>query len=142
MVNNNYTFTFESSKDHKNIFETLLNVRKWWSGLFEEKISGSSDKINDEFTFLAGGGVHYTKQKLIELVPHEKIVWQVTESNLTFLQKQDEWTNTKICFEITRKENKTHVTFTHLGLAPKFECYNQCAGAWTQYLENLAVSLK
>jgi hypothetical protein len=137
----NYSFTFESSENPENVFQTLLNVRKWWSGIYDETIAGSSSKINDEFTFNAGQGAHYSKQKLIELVQHEKIVWQITESNLTFVKETDEWTGTKICFEISRKENKTQVTFTHLGLVPKFECYDGCAGAWTQYLENLVETL-
>ena len=142
MANKNYTFSFESSKTPKDIFETLLNVRNWWSGLYEEKITGNSNKLNAEFTFRAGGGAHYSKQKLIELEPDKKIVWQVTESNLTFAKKTDEWTGTKICFEISTNGNRTKVTFTHSGLVREFECYNGCAGAWTQYLENFAGKLK
>ncbi len=140
--NKDYTFSFESSKTPKNIFETLLNVRKWWVGLYGEEIKGSSKKLNDEFTFGAGDGMHYSKQRLIELVPNKKIVWQVSESDLIFLKKSDEWTNSKICFEIFRQGNQTQVTFTHQGLVPKIECYNGCAGAWTQYMENLAEKLK
>nr|WP_315156361.1 SRPBCC domain-containing protein [uncultured Flavobacterium sp.] len=138
----NYTFSFESSQTPENIFETLIDVHKWWVELFGEDIKGSSNTLNDEFTFSAGNGLHYTKQQLIELVPNQKIVWQVTESNLSFAAKTDEWTNTKFGFEISKLGKKSKVTFTHYGLVPKFECYNDCAGAWTQYLENLAEKLK
>lgn len=132
-----YTFSFESAKTAKHIFETLLNVRHWWTGLYGEEIKGNSKKVGDEFDFRAGGGAHYSKQKLIELEPDKKIVWKVTESNLTFLKKPDEWTGTKIRFNISTQGNKSQVTFTHQGLVPNIECYNGCAGAWTQYLENL-----
>ena len=137
-----YTFNLESSETPKNIFETLLNVRSWWSGLYSEIIKGDTSKLNDEFTFHAGGGAHYSQQKLVELIPGKKIVWLVTDSNLNFLEKPNEWTGTKICFEISKQGNKSQITFTHQGLVPKIECYNGCAGAWTQYLENLAEKLR
>jgi hypothetical protein len=138
----NYKYSFESSQTPENIFETLIDVRKWWVELFEEDIKGNSKTLNDEFTFSAGNGLHYTKQKLIELVPNQKITWLVTESNLSFTEKTDEWTNIKFGFEISKLGEKSKVTFVHYGLVPKFECYNNCAGAWTQYLENLADELK
>lgn len=139
---NNYTFSFESTKTPQTIFEILLDIRKWWVGWFGEDINGKSKKLGDEFTFYAGDGLHITKQRLTELVPNKKIVWQIIESKLTFVEKTDEWTGTKICFEISTKGNKSKVTFTHEGLVKKFQCYNNCSGAWTQYLENLAEKLK
>lgn len=139
---NDYTFSLESTDTPKNIFETLLNVRSWWTGLYSETIEGDTNKLNDEFTFRAGGGAHYSKQKLVELIPGKKIVWLVTDSNLNFLEKPNEWTGTKISFEISKQGNKTQITFTHQGLVPKIECYKGCAGAWTQYLENLAEKLR
>lgn len=115
-------------------FRTILNVRAWWSGLYDESFEGSSDKTGDEFSFRAGGGAHYTKQKMVELVPGKKVVWLVTESNLSFVGKTDEWSGTKICFEISEEDEKTRIDFTHIGLVPEFECYDSCAPAWTQYL--------
>ncbi len=137
-----YTFSFESAETPQNIFETLLNVRKWWTGFYGEDIKGSSKKFSDEFTFNAGDGVHYSKQKLFELEPNTKIVWQVIESNLSFLKKKDEWTNTKISFNISKQGDKSLITFTHHGLLPQIECYKDCSGAWTQYLEKLAEKLR
>jgi len=137
-----FTFSMQTSQSVEKVFKTLLDVRNWWTGLYGEQIKGDSSKLNDEFTFKAGNGVHYTKQKLIEAEPNKRIVWLVTESNLNFLNKPDEWTGTKICFDISNQSGKTKVTFTHEGLVPKIECYNGCAGAWTQYLENLEKRLK
>jgi hypothetical protein len=138
MNNKDYSFDFETSRTPNQCFKTLLDVRKWWTGLYGEEIEGSSEKINDEFSFTAGNGAHYTRQRLIELVANKKMVWQVTESNLSFLKNPDEWVGTKICFEIYQQEGKTQVSFIHQGLVPKIECYKGCAGAWTAYLENLA----
>ncbi|MBK9733271.1 MAG: SRPBCC domain-containing protein [Chitinophagaceae bacterium] len=138
----NYAYEFVSAETPQTIFKTLLNPRKWWIGLYGEDIKGSSVNLNDEFTFNAGDGVHYSKQRLIEMEPDKKIVWQVTESNLSFAKKTDEWTSTKISFEISKHGDKNKITFMHHGLVPKFECYNNCAGAWTQYLDNLAEKMK
>lgn len=132
-----FTYSFNTAKSPEEIFGLLLDPTKWWIGFHEETITGKSSAINDEFSFLAGGGVHFTKQRLIELMPHSKIVWLVFESNLTFIDDPKEWVNTKIRFDITRQAEKTKVTFTHEGLIPRFECYNSCSTAWTAYLENL-----
>ena len=96
---------------------------------------------SDEFNFKAGDGVHFSNQKLIELIPHKKIVWLVTESNLSFLKKTNEWTGTKICFELMNDGQKTKVIFKHLGLVPNIECYESCSGAWVKYLQNLEKAL-
>jgi hypothetical protein len=142
METKNYSFSFTSAKTPEAIFDTLLDIRQWWMGFYSENIQGSSKKLDDEFTFTAGDGAHYTKQRLIELVPNQKIVWQVTESNLSFVEKTDEWTNTTIGFEISKEDNQSKIIFTHKGLVPKFECYQDCSGAWTQYLEKLAEKLR
>lgn len=138
----NYTFSFESSQTPQTIFETLIDVRKWWVGLYDEDIQGNSDILYEEFTFRAGDGIHYSKQQLNDLIHNQKVFWKVTESYHTFIEKTDEWTNTEFGFEISKEGEKSIVTFTHYGLVPKFECYNDCSGAWTQYLEILAEKLK
>jgi hypothetical protein len=141
MKNENFTYSFQSSKTPGEIFELLLHIDQWWSGFYEETINGKSEKLNDEFTFKAGRGAHYTKQKLVELVPNKKIAWLVTESNLTFLSDPAEWIGTKIYFDIANGGDKTKVTFTHEGLAPEVECYDQCSAGWTNYLGKLKNNL-
>jgi hypothetical protein len=137
----NFTYSFESSKPAETIFETLLDVRKWWNGVYNETITGESKDVNDVFTFLAGGGVHETTQRMIEMIPNKKVEWLVTKSKLTFLKKPDEWMNTKFNFELSGKENKTKVTFTHVGLQPEIECYDDCSTGWMQYLKKLEQKL-
>jgi hypothetical protein len=141
MKKQNFAFTFNSSKTPEAVFRLLLDIEQWWSGLYEEKIKGKSKKVSDEFIFMAGGGAHYSKQLLIDLIPNKRVVWLVTDSNLNFLRNSGEWTDTKICFDISPEGNKTKVTFTHEGLVPQIECYNGCSGAWTKYLENLELKL-
>ncbi|MFN8117182.1 MAG: SRPBCC domain-containing protein [Bacteroidia bacterium] len=142
MQKENFTYSFKSSKTAKEIFELLLNIEQWWSGIYEETIIGKSRQLNDEFSFKAGGGVHDTTQKLVDLIPNSKIVWLVTNSKLTFLNNPNEWENTKIRFDLTQEEDKTIVTFTHDGLTPEIECYTACSTGWTGYLDNLKKKLK
>lgn len=132
-----YTYRIETSKMADELFAIVLDVRKWWTGLFAESIEGNSAAIGDEFSFSAGGGVHYSKQKLVELIPNKKVVWLVTESNLQFLEKPDEWNKTQISFEIEAHATGATLRFSHLGLQPQIECYDSCSSAWTQYLHRL-----
>lgn len=135
MEKQDFSITTVVNQSPAEVFNTLLNVRTWWSGLHGETFEGSSENIGDEFSFRAGAGAHYTKQKMVELVPDKRVVWLVTEANLSFVDKTDEWNGTRICFDLSEEEGKTKVVFTHVGLLPDFECYNSCAAAWTQYLQ-------
>lgn len=44
-------------------------------------------------------------------------------------------------FEISEKDGKTRLVFTHEGLTPEVECYNACAPAWSEYLQNRLLPL-
>lgn len=137
MQHQHFQYSFTSSKNQTEVFRYLINPVNWWIGLFGETIEGESREIQDEFSFKAGDGVHYSNQKLVELVPDQKIVWLVTESNLSFLKNTNEWAGTKICFDIVQENDHTKITFIHEGLVPEIECYGSCSGAWTQYLQKL-----
>lgn len=134
----NYSFEFTTEQGEAQIFSKLLDIAAWWSGVYGETIIGESSKIGDEFTFEAGGGMHNSKQKLIELVPNQKIVWQVIDSNLSFLANISEWTNSKLIFELEKQNNKTKVRFTHDGLTPSNECYDACSTGWGAYMKRFS----
>lgn len=132
-----FSNTFTTSKSHEEVFNILTDPKKWWIGLHNEIITGNSEEINDEFTFKAGNGAHNSVQKLVELIPYKKIIWEIIDSDLTFLKMPNEWTGTKINFDVSTECNQTKVTFTHNGLIQQFECYEGCSNAWLQYLKNL-----
>lgn len=136
MATTNFTLTLISDQTAHEVFQTINNVRDWWSGFHSEEFKGSTDKLNDEFTFRAEGGIHYSKQKLVEVIPDKKVVWLVTESDFSYVEKRDEWTGTKVIFEISEKGDKTQLVFTHEGLTPEIECYESCAPSWSQYLQS------
>jgi len=141
MKNKNFTTTLIVDQTPEEVFNVVRNVRGWWSGYYSEEIKGDTENLNDEFSFRAGGGAHYSRQKLVEVIADKKVVWLVTDSKLDFLEKKDEWTGTKVIFDISKKDNKTQLVFTHEGLIPEIECYNSCAPAWSQYLLNKLLPL-
>ncbi len=126
-----FTTAFMVDNTAKEAFDAINNVRGWWSG----EIEGNTAKLDDEFSYRYKD-IHYSKQKLVEVVPNKKVVWLITDSQLNFTEDKTEWTGTKISFDISEKDNKTEVRFTHNGLVPHFECYNGCSNAWTDYVNN------
>ncbi|MBC7388538.1 MAG: SRPBCC domain-containing protein [Opitutaceae bacterium] len=130
METKSYSTSILVDKSAAQVFDAILNLSGWWQG----EIVGSSNKLNDEFTYQMGE-VHFSKQKVVELVPNKKIVWLVIESKLNFVDKKDEWTNTTVQFDISEVGGKTKLTFTHHGLVPAIECYGGCSGAWTMLIE-------
>ena len=141
MTTTDFTVTLLADKTPEEVFNAVINVRKWWHGYYSEEIEGNAENLHDELIFRAGNGIHYSKQKLIEVIPNKKIVWLITDSKLSFLENTREWTGTKIMFDISKKERKTQLVFTHEGLVPESECYDSCSPAWTQYLQNKLLPL-
>src|SRR5687768_12032430 len=107
----NFKLTLKTKKSPEEVFQAIGNVRQWWTGYHDEKFTGRTKALNDEFTFHAAGGIHYSKQKLVEVVPNKKIVWLVTDSVLGFVEKTDEWKGSKIIFEISTTGNTTQLVF-------------------------------
>jgi hypothetical protein len=118
--------TIEVTQAPAQVFQALTQVEKWWSVDFE----GASTNLNDEFT-IHHPGLHYSKQKLVEVVPGKRMVWLVTDSALHWLKRDtQEWTNTRMIFDIQATRDKTILHFTHEGLLPEKECYTTCEKGW------------
>jgi hypothetical protein len=73
---------------------------------------------------------------LVEVIPEKRIVWLVAESKLRWLKCQEEWTNTKMIFDITTKDDSTVLHFTHEGLTPEKESYASCSEGWNVVIKD------
>jgi hypothetical protein len=125
-MSQNFTTTFSVDQTPQQVFAAITDVSGWWTG----QIDGGTDKLGDEFTYRYKD-IHYSKQKITELIPGEKVVWHVTDAHLNFTEDPAEWIGTDITFEISRREDHTEVRFAHVGLVPEFECFDNCSAAWS-----------
>jgi hypothetical protein len=132
----NLTTTIAVDQSPEAAFAAINDVRGWWSG----EIDGTTDKLGGEFTYRYKD-IHYSKQKITELVPGKKVTWQVLDSYLSFIEDKTEWNGTKVTFEIAPKGGKTEIRFTHEGLAPQDECFSACSDAWGSYIKSSLRSL-
>lgn len=126
MKDQSYTTTIEVAAAPQDVFERISQIPEWWTRDFE----GNSTKLNDEFV-ICHPGAHYSKQQLTEFIPGRKVVWLVTESELSWLEKDKaEWTGTKMVFELASEGDKTRINFTHEGLVPEKASYERCTQGW------------
>ncbi|WPR70348.1 SRPBCC domain-containing protein [Flavobacterium sp. NG2] len=125
-------FTVNASADV--VFDALINrIPDWWT----EDFSGSSNKINDEFTVRFGST--FKTMKILELIPNQKIVWLCTDTLIAIpeLPHNTEWKDTKIIWELENKNLETTISLTHVGLTPQSECYEICEQGWNSFVQSL-----
>lgn len=131
-----YTTSFTVDQSPEAVFDAVNNVRAWWSG----EITGRTDALGAEFEYRYKD-LHDSTQRITEWVPGKRVVWRVVDSHINFVKDRTEWNGTDIVFEIERKQDKTELRFTHVGLVPAFECYGDCSGAWGFYVNDSLRSL-
>ena len=136
MKRQDFTTTIVVDKTPNQVFNAINKPQAWWSG----EIKGCTDKLNDEFTYRYKE-LHFSKQRIVEMIPDKKVVWLVIESNINYAEDKREWTDTKISFEISEHDNKTQLRFIHLGLVPEIECFDSCSSSWSQLIQQGLFSL-
>jgi len=119
----------QSKKSPSDIFEAIRDVAGWWIG----DVEGKGDEIGSVFRY-SYKTFHDTTQKVVELVPDKKIVWEVTKSSINFVKNKDEWRGTKIIFDLVPVKDGTEIRFTHQGLTPQIECFENCSSGWDFYI--------
>ncbi len=136
MTASNFTTTILVDQSPNEVFAAINNIRGWWQG----EIEGPTEKLNDEFSYRMGD-IHFSKQRIVEVIANKKVVWLVTDSKLNFTKDKSEWTGTAIRFEIDEINDQTQLRFTHVGLVPEIECYGGCSGAWGDLIQKSLFSL-
>lgn len=125
-----YFATYLIEKSPATVFNAIGEVSNWWTPDFK----GASKSLGDEFE-VSFADIHYSKHRVVESIPFKRIIWLVTDSKLSFVKDQKEWVGTKNIFEIATENGKTRLTFTHLGLQPPLECFENCTKGWQQFIE-------
>lgn len=128
MNDNSWTTEIVVPNSPEEVFEAVTNVRGWW----HEAIDGPTTGLGDEFTF--DDGDLRSLFRITELTPGKRVVWQVLDSQLNFVEDHDEWTGTHVSFDITPAPDGTRLRFVHHGLRPDVECYQECSRGWDFYL--------
>ena len=128
METRDYHINISANVSSKEAFDAFNNVAAWWATNFE----GSSQKLYDTFTVHFGDvSVDF---KIIEFVPNQKVVWLVTDCDLTWLNNKKEWLGNTMVWEISTENNTTQINFTHVGLVPELECYTDCNDGWNFHI--------
>ncbi len=130
MNKENYTASIRVNTRASEVFKSINTVSDWWTKDFE----GRSEKPGDIFTVRFGET--FITIKIVELVPYSKIGWLVIDCYKHWLKDKKEWKGTTMIWEISTENNKTQVSFTHIGLVPGIECYNGCEKAWDFYIKD------
>jgi len=130
METNNFNCSISSEISAGEAIKRIGNVADWWGVSF----SGSAEKQNDTFEVKMGGDSFFDFT-VSELVPGKKVVWLVTDCNMPWYTDKKEWANTRMIFDLDEQNGTTELTFTHEGLTPEVECYNDCAPGWTHWIK-------
>jgi hypothetical protein len=130
MGDEDFTVSLRVDASPHEVFDAVNDVRGWWSG----EIDGPTDELGGVFTYRYQD-LHRSTQKVTKLEPGKKVVWHVVDADLSFVKDRTEWNGTDIVFDIERKGDQTELRFTHVGLRPRIQCYGDCSGAWTYYIQ-------
>lgn len=129
MEKENFHRTITVNAPPAEVLKKISQVNGWWA----KKFSGSAEKLNDKFSVHFGDT--FVDFKISELVPDKKVVWKVTDCNLHWIKAKKEWKGTEVVFELSpANSSKTRIDFTHLGLVPGVECYEDCEVGWNGHL--------
>ncbi|MFI7211557.1 SRPBCC domain-containing protein [Micromonospora maritima] len=129
MDSQSYATSFTVNQSPDEVYAAIADVARWWTG----KVVGLGSRVGDEFTYVYPD-LHYSRQRVTNLVPGERVVWRVVDSKLAFVGDPSEWTGTDISFDIAEQGGQTIVRFAHEGLVPRFECYDNCSNAWSFFI--------
>jgi len=135
MEKKNFHIAMTVNATAEETMKKINQVNRWWAKNF----SGNAEKLNDKFKVRFGDT--FVDFMISELIPNKKVVWKVTDCNLHWIKAKKEWNNTEVVFEISPENKKSRIDFTHVGLVPGIECYENCEEGWTHHLKDSLIKL-
>ena len=130
MENNSFNCSITANVSAREAIEKISNLTGWWGVTF----TGSAAQQNDTFTVNMSGDSFFNFT-VTELIPGQRTVWQVKDCNMPWYTDKKEWTDTRLIFDAQETNGETVMTFTHDGLTPDVECYNDCSPGWTHWIK-------
>jgi Activator of Hsp90 ATPase homolog 1-like protein len=130
MKKNDFTNRISAEISASEAIKKISNVPEWWG----VTVTGSSKNQDDTFTVKMSGD-SYFNFTVAELIPGKRVVWLATDCNMPWYSDKKEWANTKLIFDLHENDGVTALQFTHQGLTPDVECYNDCASGWTHWIQ-------
>jgi Activator of Hsp90 ATPase homolog 1-like protein len=128
MTKQNYHTSITADIPAGEAFAKISCVSDWWT----KGLTGHTRKLGD--TFSVRFGDTFVDFEIQEVVPDEKIVWRVVDSNLHWLTDKKEWNGTRIEWEVSSRNKRTKVNMIHVGLVPGIQCYDTCKEGWNFYI--------
>src|SRR5438132_9226124 len=116
MTTRDFTTSFTVDQSPDEVFRAINDARGWWSA----GIEGETDRLGGQFDYRYKD-MHTSTHRITEYVPGRKVVWDVPRASINFVKDKSEWTGTRIVFDIARKDGKTELRFTHVGLVPALQ---------------------
>ena len=135
MEKNSFTSSISAPISADEAIKRISNIPGWWGVAF----SGNSEKQDDQFVIKMGGDSFFNFT-VTALIPGKKIVWLITDCYMPWYADKKEWANTKLVFDVTENDGTIGLVFTHEGLTPNVECYNDCASGWTHWIKTSLLS--
>jgi uncharacterized protein YndB with AHSA1/START domain len=122
----NFTVSVHVDASPERAFAAIVDPRAWWG----KTIDGDTTSLGAEWSYRYKD-MHFSRHRTIELIPGQRVAWQVVDADMSFLADRAEWKDTTIVFDLLATGGGTEIVFTHVGLEPAVECFDVCSDAWT-----------
>jgi hypothetical protein len=134
-TNKDFNSTISAKISAVEAIKRISKVTEWWGVTF----TGNSEKLDDKFSIKMGGD-SYFDFTVSELVPGKRLVWLVRDCNMPWYSNKKEWATTKLIFDLSENNGETTLNFTHEGLKPGIDCYQDCESGWTHWINTSLLS--
>lgn len=123
------TMSFSVPAEPGKVFEAITKPAQWWGG----DIQGEAGAAGSEFRF--GSDDQALAVKVTEADDGKRVVWHVEPSADD--TGHPDWDDTSLIFDIEQDdEGETKVNFTHRGMVPHDDTYEETEQSWRDRLRD------
>jgi uncharacterized protein YndB with AHSA1/START domain len=112
------------------LFTSAAGVSRWWG-----RTEGEGGVGGTLVTSFGEYGVNAVR--ILEAGP-TRVVWEsIVPDGLKPTAHVTEWLGTTIEFDLAPVGTGTELTFRHVGLTPRLECWDDCFSGWTHFMASI-----